>query len=360
MEARKILVGLTYYLPNISGLTQYASILAEELVKRNYKIRVITSKPQDSMASNEKMAGVEVVRVGGFRIGKGFIMPGYLKKSWEEVGKVDIVNCHLPSIEAGWLALATKLQHKKLIATFHCQMETGNKLFDWIITVIQEIVFWLSDEIVVNTVDYLDGNHLLRRWRHKVNEIYPPIKISKVSRENKGPRKKVVGFLGRISREKNLELLIDSMKYWDNDTELRIAGPEEIFGEQGYKNKIDELLEREKKRIARLGKVENVAEFLSGCDCLVLPSVGKLESFGMVQVEAMMVDTPSVTSNLPGIRIPIQKTGMGELFEANNAKDLADKIKLVLTKDYPKVRLEIFDYQNCVDKYEKLFQFSES
>jgi len=301
------------------------------------------------------MAGVEVVRVGGFRIGKGFVMPGYLVKSWKEVKKVDIVNCHLPSIEAGWLALATKLQHKKLIATFHCQMETGNKLFDWIIATIQEMVFWLSDEIVVNTIDYLDGNHLLQRWRNKVNEIYPPIKIKKNGRVNSKAGKKVVGFLGRISREKNLELLIDSMKYWDEETELHMAGPEEICGEQDYKNKIDRLLEGEKKRISRLGKVENVAEFLSGCDCLVLPSVGKLESFGMVQVEAMMVGTPSVTSNLPGVRIPIQKTGMGELFEANNAKDLADKIKIVLTKKYSKARLEIFDYKNCIDMYEKLF-----
>jgi glycosyltransferase involved in cell wall biosynthesis len=99
-------------------------------------------------------------------------------------------------------------------------------------------------------------------------------------------------------------------------------------------------------------------------DCLVLPSVNNLETFGIVQAEAMKCGTPVVASNLPGVRMPVQMTGMGEICEIKNADDLAKKINSVLKngKKYyqQKARnLELFDYKKTVEKYEKLFESVE-
>ncbi|HRS23031.1 MAG TPA: glycosyltransferase, partial [Candidatus Woesebacteria bacterium] len=107
---------------------------------------------------------------------------------------------------------------------------------------------------------------------------------------------------------------------------------------------------------------EKLADFYHSIDLLVLPSNDSLESFGWVQIEAMICGTPCVATNLPGMRVPILKTKMGELFEKNNSQQLAEKIVKVLKngKQYyhklGKNALQQFDYQKTIDHYEKLFR----
>lgn len=51
----------------------------------------------------------------------------------------------------------------------------------------------------------------------------------------------------------------------------------------------------------------------------------------MVQVEAMYMGVPVVASNLPGVRIPIQKTGMGEVVPPQSSKQLAEAMYKIVT-----------------------------
>lgn len=363
MEQKSILICLTYYLPNISGLTRHASILAEELVKRNYKVTVICSKSHKDMAKNQIINGVEIKRVDGFYFGKGFIMPLFLFKAIELVKKNEVINCHLPSIEALILAILSKLYRKRLIVTYHCYFETGNKLLDWCVNLTQNWICQMADKIVVNTKDYIRGNYLLPNASKKIVEIYPP-NIIKISKKLKiDSKNKTIGFLGRISKEKNIEILIEAITRLDNNVVLKIAGPVDVSGEEIYKQKIEKLIGMAGNKIIRLGVIDDVAKFLTNCDCLVLPSSGKFESFGLVQIEAMFNGTPCVTSNLPGLRVPIQVTGMGELFESNNSTDLAQKILLVLKngKKYYQQKqkcLNKFGLKMAIDNYEKLLAIS--
>jgi len=55
---------------------------------------------------------------------------------------------------------------------------------------------------------------------------------------------------------------------------------------------------------------------------LVLPSDDRLESFGLVQVEAMINGCPVVVSDLPGVRQPVLMTGGGRLTPVGNPKKL--------------------------------------
>ena len=49
MVKKKVLIGLTYYFPYISGLSQYAKLLAEGLVKDGYRVEIITSKFENKL-----------------------------------------------------------------------------------------------------------------------------------------------------------------------------------------------------------------------------------------------------------------------------------------------------------------------
>jgi glycosyltransferase involved in cell wall biosynthesis len=71
---------------------------------------------------------------------------------------------------------------------------------------------------------------------------------------------------------------------------------------------------------------EEMAKFYSSLDVLVVPSLNSTETFGLVQIEAMLRGTPSIASNLPGVRVPPQMTGMGDVVPIGDHDALADAI----------------------------------
>ena len=122
MRNRRVLVCLTYYLPNISGVTIYAGWLAKALKKDGYKVTLLTSKFRDDLKEEEVADGVKIIRSKvGLKWGKGVVMPNYLIDSLRAVVKNDVVNCHLPQLESVVVALWAKIFRKKLIVTHHCQ-----------------------------------------------------------------------------------------------------------------------------------------------------------------------------------------------------------------------------------------------
>jgi hypothetical protein len=64
--------------------------------------------------------------------------------------------------------------------------------------------------------------------------------------------------------------------------------------------------------------------FFAACDVVVVPSLNSTETFGLVQVEAMLCGTPSIASDLPGVRRPPRMTGMGEVVPIGDSSALAE------------------------------------
>jgi glycosyltransferase involved in cell wall biosynthesis len=100
--------------------------------------------------------------------------------------------------------------------------------------------------------------------------------------------------------------------------------------------------------------------FFAACDVLVVPSLNSTESFGLVQVEAMLCGTPSIASDLPGVRQPPRMTGMGEVVPVGDPEALAAAILRVLRHpdDYARPRRfieEAFSLERTVSGYEALF-----
>lgn len=352
MSQTRVLIGMTYWKPNISGVTQYGLILAETLTKRNYKIRVITAKYKNSLTDQKN-----VKRIAGFRLGKGFIMPTYFWESFFEVRNCDAVNCHLPSIESFWLALWGKLLGKKVIITHHCEFNFTGNLGNFLISMatypIHFVTYLLAGKIVAYTKDYASSSIFLRIFKSKLVFILPPIKISRYNKSETKNKNKIVGYVGRIAWEKGLDILIEAMK--KVDARLMLVGPyKDVAGDTTYKKL---------KNAKLVGPIdhEKLNKYYAIFDCLALPSTNNLETFGIVQAEAMVCGVPVVASNLPGVRVPIQITKMGEICEVGNVANLTNKINLVLKngkKYYQKraMNLDKFNFEKTVDEYENLFK----
>jgi glycosyltransferase involved in cell wall biosynthesis len=142
------------------------------------------------------------------------------------------------------------------------------------------------------------------------------------------------------------------------------AGPygKDVIGETIWDD-LQPLITQYQPYLTFLGTLNpsQMADFFALCDVITVASINNTESFGLVQVEAFMCGTPVVATNLPGVRVPVTMTGMGEIVPVADAQGLAEGVLKVLRNRpaYVKPREEImrvFELARTVAEYEKLFE----
>lgn len=346
----KILIVSSYFHPYLSGLTLYPLRLAREWKKQGHEISVLTFKHDEKLKSHEVFEGMHIERLTPhLKLSKGLINLAFPFVAFKAIRKSSVVIVNLPSsTENVWTSLLTKLLGKKTLVLYHCDVTLTNSWFGRLASLLTNACsFWsclLADKIASGSEDYAKTSPVLRPFLRKVIFSFPRVEKKKLSREFSqklkrfyGKSSPVIGFVGRISQEKNLEVLISALdilyQKWPK-LKLLLVGPfaYQVVGESKYYLKILRLLEEYGFNYEILGilKNEELGSFFDFIDLLVLPSNNRTESFGMTQVEAMLQGTPVVTADAPGIRIPVSLTKMGLLFDSNNSQDLAKKIETVI------------------------------
>ncbi len=379
----KILIMLTYYRPHTSGLTIYAERMAKALVARGHQVTVLTSQYDASLPRRETVDGVQVVRVPvWFRVSKGVIMPTLGLEATREVLAHDVVSLHLPQFDAAGVALRGRLFHRPTVITYHCDVKLPPGAFNRVVNAVvhgmDHLAAMFSHQIVTYTQDYADHSPFLQRYRHKLTTILPPVTLPKASPEaieafraqhNPENRRPVIGMAARLAAEKGVEYLVAAMKKVVEvypEALVLYAGPyENVLGEEAYRRRvmpaIRELEAQGHWRFVGLLSPEEMAAYYPNLDVLVLPSLNATESFGLVQIEAMMNGVPVVASNLPGVRQPVKMTGMGEIAEVGDAESLASALLKILGnpeayRGDPEEVARTFSHDANAAAYERLFE----
>lgn len=350
---KKILFILNYYYPYISGVSEYARLLAERFVKEGYEVSVLTSN-HENLLKEEIINGVRVIRSKVIlKISKGVISLEYIFKAARLSKEYDVVHLHLPMLESGLLSLF--IPKEKLIVTYQCDVNLPKTLLNNFIVRIMDISNNLclknARKILVTSKDYAMHSRIAYRYAEKIIEAGAPIKEYAPSPYKDKSNKKSIGFCGRIVEEKGIDVLLkayEKLRIKRSDIQLIIGGDYEKIAGGSIYSKLKKYIENNHiEEVNFLGAIpeEKMAAFYSSLDVMTLPSINSLEAFGMVQIEAMLCGTPVVASDLPGVRTIIQKTGMGEIARQSDVDDLAEKIELVLDnkKRYIKSRKEIMN-----------------
>lgn len=380
----KILFFSPYFYPYTSGITTYPYKILGHLAK-THQVTVLTFPHAENLALNEEIKGIKIIRMTYlFKVSKGFISPQSIQYFYHQASQSDMIFLNIPNFEGFPLALISKLLNKKLVSVFHCEVFLNGGIFAKIIkTFLNTSVkfqLYLSDIIIAYTKDYINSLSVGKLFKDKIKFVLPPVEKLPVSSEQlnkfkKSKAKKIwLGYAGRISQEKGLEHLINvfhSRGVMDLSSSLKtpievvFAGPfgKDVAGENEYYQQIKNLLAKHKIRHHFFGtlKAGALGAFYKSIDVLVLPSVNQTEAFGMVQAEAMLLGTPVIASNLPGVRTPVQLTKMGEIVEPANSQQLAEKIaKIIENKNYyTNVKLidnasKLFDIKKTYTFYNKL------
>jgi len=377
----KILIVLTYYRPHISGLTIYAERLAKAFAARGHEVTVLTSQFKKELAHEEVQDGIKIIRVPvWFRLSKGVIMPAFGFIANRLVAQTDVIQLHLPQFDAAGISFRGRLMRKPTVITYHCdlQMPPGlfNRFANFAVAFMNRLTAIFTHRIVTYTQDYAENSPYLRRYLKKLKVIPPPVVLPDASMEdiknfarehNPQDRHPVIGMATRFATEKGVEVLIKALPEVIKefpDTLVQFVGTyQNVLGEESYfarlKPEIDRLQASGHWQFLGELNPEKMAMYYPNLDVLTVPSLNSTEAFGLVQIEAMMNGIPCVTSSLPGVRQPVLRHGMGEIFPIGNSTEMVKSLTKVLKeKQYRKKTGADFSYyqpESIAEAYEQLF-----
>ncbi len=374
---KRILIVLSYYHPYISGVSEYAKMLAEGLAA-HHDVTVLTGRHLRTLPRTEIIGGVTVVRAEPlFFLHKGYVSLDLASKFRRLAKDAEVVNFHLPMLDALWLTRIAP-RRARLITTYQCDVQPANGWLDRVavkaVNMGARICIRRSEKVVALSHDYATGSSLLSNNSGSVVEGYAPIKdigLPSASRLGDHGDFPVVGFLGRFVAEKGIDVLLSAferilMTY--PNARLLLGGDYKAVAGGSIYPQLKSRIEGLGKRVELLGRIEeaDLPKFYARLDIFVLPSVNAYEAFGMVQVEAMLAGVPVVASDMRGVRVPVQLTGVGRLAPAGDAEELAAAIIEVVSADSRRERadvrlaaIEVFSNRAFIQRYLSLIDTKE-
>lgn len=168
--------------------------------------------------------------------------------------------------------------------------------------------------------------------------------------------KKIILFVGHLVERKGVEYLIRALKSLNEENKDLLCC---IVGTGVSEKKLKNIaLELEIKNIIFAGQKNpnEIPLWMNACDILALPSLN--EGLPNVLSEALACGKPVVATKVAGTP-EIVNTDVGHLAKPKDERDLADKIKLALNKQWPKEKLlkraQMFSVTSSVKKLLKIY-----
>ncbi len=328
-----------WFYPHLGGVESHVATLSRELAARGHEVTVVTTRDRPGAVERERMDGFEIVRVKPRMIVMRtpiaprirFVLRG---------APADLIHAHLPPpLSAHYAADAAEAHGVPFVVTYHCDVELPSP-FGTMVEALYRRSLGASTlerarKVIVTTRTYAATSRAV--WRHSPEVIPNMVDTQRFRPDLDGGRirqrlrlpsdKPIVLLVGRIVPHKGVEHFVEAARYL----------PEASFLVAGEGSSLETMKRLAvafgvEDRVRFLGRVsqENLPNLYAACDVFVLPSVSRLEAFGIVALEAMATGKPVVVADIPGVREVIEDGREGLLADPVNPRDLAARIQTLL------------------------------
>ncbi len=302
------------YPPERGGIGQVAKDYTEALRARGHEVVVFHS-------GSDRVA----LRFGNARL--------FFSLLWR-LRSFDLVHLHYPFYGAQvFTAIACRLFKIPLVATFHMRA-TGTGIKGWI--------FWLSrilgegpilrtaKRLFVSSADYLSAQGVVHPSVIELpfgadEHLFFPNALERASQ----PTLLFVGGMDSAHYFKGIPILLRAL--------VHVSTPGvvlELVGDGNLRGVFETLAKRLglQDRVRFLGALsdEDKAKAYRRAWVHLLPSTTKAEAFGIVTVESALSGTPSIVSDLPGVRTVVEHGVTGFITPPSDADRLAVLLNEVL------------------------------
>lgn len=292
-----------------------------------------------------------------FRAKSTFFSVSLIFKLLKIQNNYDIIHVHLPDPMALLALFITKPKSKIVI---HWHSNILRQKYAYIIVKFFET--WLlkrSDLILCTTPNYSINNEILKPYSNKISYVVIGLNIDSLSFDkqleeridDKYKTKNKLIYVGRFVYYKGIEYLIRAMSLVKSNCVLFLVGSGEL--KERIENLVSDLDIKDK--VVFLGELSEIEKFtyIKSSEMLVLPSIYKTEAYGIVQVEAMALGLPVLSTKIEGSGVDwVNKNGeSGIIVQPENSEEIAEAIdKVFLNSDF---KIRISDGAN--KRYNTLF-----
>ena len=322
------------FLPTVGGITAHVYELSLALIKNGCKVSIITKTTKETNKVYENIDGIDVYRINLCLFGAtyGWQINRFIKAKLALI-KPDIIHIH------GMRPLEFyAIPHIPLVYTNHTsgylkRIQKGGYRIDLLKRLFKKPTLFLapSKELLEIPFDI------------KAKKVYIPNGvISEKLKRNEDARLRIRTELGlnksdilaivtrRLVQKNGVKYLSLATQYIQNPhLRLLIIGDGEEFNE--IKTNLECYF---KDRFFMLGskKHHEIIDYYSASDLSILPSL--MEATSISGLEAMGASLPLIGTRIGGIPELIKDGINGYLCEAQNPRDLAQKIDTLLTQDF--------------------------
>ena len=345
------------FYPTKGGVEEVIMQISKELIKNGHKVTVVTSAHENRPLS-EELNGIKIIRIKPlFNVFKVPIVLN-IGKTLSKID-MDILHVHgtIPGFSDNPIFWAKK-HNIPCVLTYHFDGNADNSIgsvFAYIYNnTINRIAVSKADVITATSDSYAKTSPVLKHHLNKVKIISNGVYLERFSENNDKEvqyikekynlkEKNIVLFVGRIVGYKGLDYLIKTMKYVD-DAILVVAGSNDLNCNSKYLKYVV------KNKVKFLGHIpdEDLPPLFRASSVYCLPSINRGENFGITLLEAMASGTACVYTDIPG------KDHMNSTYslkaKPKNAKDLADKINILLKDENMRNRMGL-NAKEAVNKF---------
>ena len=286
-----------YYPPYMGGIETHLQTLCGA-IRNDVDVDVVVANNRHETV-DEIVDGIHVSRLATtLSVSAAPVYPGligHLRRS-----TADIVHLHLPNPFAVIAYLASG-HTGTLVITYHGDI-VGRRLLMPAFEPLFHRAFRRASAIIVSTERYLETSAILQRHRDRCRVIPYGIDVDRFMRADESGvaairqryGRRIVLAVGRLTYYKGFDWLIRAM--------ATVKGTLLIVGDGRLRKRLQSIARScgVDDRVVLLTGVRDreIVSYYHAADLFALPSTGRSESFGIVQIEAMASGRPVVNTSL--------------------------------------------------------------
>ncbi|MFG6519369.1 glycosyltransferase [Sulfitobacter sp. 1A13496] len=329
----KIVHFAKFYPPEYGGIESVTEALAEDHAAAGHNVEVVCFTRGASSEDEQGRLTLRRVKVQTERASQP-LAASYLRICVRAARMADVVHVHTPNMLAA-LAVLLLPRFARIVIHWHADIEDKG-VIGQMVRPIERAMLRRANVVVATTEAYAEASEVLAPFSDRVRVI--PIGIADVDTK---PKFETVSppyviFIGRLVPYKGLGVLLDAIASVQSDAEFRIIGigPQESWlREKALRLGIED-------RVMFMGRVEEhrLQNLLAGAAVFCLPSINRLEAFGVVLLEAMRAGRALVATDIPGSGVPwVNSTGIN--VPVGNPQALAEALDNLLAHPGEAARL---------------------
>ncbi|MFT4303451.1 MAG: glycosyltransferase family 4 protein [Candidatus Woesearchaeota archaeon] len=369
-KKKTILIATDNFLPRIDGISRFLEMFIPALNKYNVIVVAPDFPGSFQKENSNNMYTVRRIKLRKLRIGD-YTISKNPKKIKSLIENADLVFANTIGPIGSTIIKEASLKEKPIISYIHSiewvlmekslsKLNLTRSILSLLVKFHAYRIYSLCTELIVPSTDVGEIYSLLGI---KSSKYVIPLGIdsNKFSASNKEKAKQdleidkddyVIGYVGRIAREKDLFTLKKAFNKIEGKKKLLIVGD----GIKAIKKKL------EGENIIITGKKEDIIPYLNAMDVFVMPSL--TETTCLAVLEAMSCEIPVITTKVGSMRDYIKNKENGLFFPKSNETLLSLRINYLknnnlksknIAKNARKTVLKEFSWEITKKKLLKVF-----